>query len=70
MTIAQKLLSLYALLLILFSLALVASFMHTFRNYYNLIKNDIRIKINILFSHILVLVLLGFGEFLISFFIV
>ena len=70
MTIAQKLLSLYAVLLILFSLALVASFMHTIRNYYSLIKNDIRIKINILFSHILVLVLLGFGEFLISFFIV
>ena len=56
----------------LFSLVLVASFMPLVKNYYNLIKNIIRIKINILhiFLYILLLVLLGFGEFLISFFIV
>ena len=56
----------------LFSLALVASFMPLVKNYYNLIKNIIRIKINILniFLYILLLALLGFGEFLISSFMV
>ena len=56
----------------LFSLALIASFLLIFGNYYNLIRNVIRNKINILhiFLYILLLVLLGFGEFLISFFIV